>query len=64
MIDPQKVRQLRETKGMTTRQFASVAWISTETLHAVEHGRRQPSLRTLDKIAKALGVEARDLFFS
>ncbi len=62
MIDPQKVRQLRESKGMTTREFASVAGISTETLHAVEHGRRQPSIRTLDKIARALGVEARDLF--
>ena len=62
MIDPQKVRQLRESRGMTTREFANAAGISTETLNAVEHGRRQPSLRTLDKIAKALGVEARDLF--
>ncbi len=62
MIDPQKVRQLRESKGMTTRVFAREAGISTETLNAIEHGRRQPSMRTLSKIAKALGVEARDLF--
>ncbi len=62
VIDPQKVRQLRESKGMTTRVFASAAGISTETLNAVEHGKRQPSMRTLAKIAKALGVEAKDLF--
>ncbi len=38
------------------------AGISTETLNAVEHGRRQPSMTTLAKIVKALGVEAKDLF--
>ncbi len=62
MIDPQKVRKLRESKGMTTRALAREAGISTETLNAVEHGRRQPQVRTLDKLARALGVEAKDLF--
>jgi hypothetical protein len=36
--------------------------ISTETLGTIEHGRRQPQMRTLDKLARALGVEAQDLF--
>jgi hypothetical protein len=36
--------------------------ISTETLDTIEHGRRQPQVRTLDKLARALGVEAQDLF--
>jgi putative transcriptional regulator len=62
MIDSRKIKELRESKGMTTRAFAREAGISTETLNAVEHGRRQPSVRTLSKIARALGVEARDLF--
>jgi putative transcriptional regulator len=62
MIDSRKIKELRESKGMTTRAFAQEAGISTETLNAVEHGRRQPSVRTLSKIARALGVEARDLF--
>ncbi len=62
MIDPQKVSELRKSKGMTTRALAREAGISTETLHAIEHGRRQPQVRTLDKIARALGVEAKDLF--
>jgi DNA-binding XRE family transcriptional regulator len=36
--------------------------ISTETLYAIEHGRHQPHVRTLEKIAKALGVEVKDFF--
>jgi DNA-binding XRE family transcriptional regulator len=62
MIDPQKFRNLRASKGMTTRALAKEAGVSTETINAIEHGRRQPQVRTLDKIAKALGVEVRDFF--
>jgi transcriptional regulator with XRE-family HTH domain len=62
MIDPQKFRQLRESRGMTTRALAREAGISTETLNAIEHGRRQVQVRTLEKVARALGVEVKDLF--
>ncbi len=47
---------------MTTRGLAREAGISTETLNAIEHGRRQVQVRTLEKIARALGVEVKDLF--
>jgi transcriptional regulator with XRE-family HTH domain len=33
-----------------------------ETRNAIEHGRRPPQVRTLDKLVRALGVEAKDLF--
>jgi DNA-binding XRE family transcriptional regulator len=39
--------------------------VSTETVYSVEHGKRQPSVRTLGKIARALDVNdvnAKDLF--
>ncbi len=62
MIDSKKIRQIRQDLRMSTRAFAREAGISTETLNAIEHGRRQPSMRTLEKIAVALGVDARDLF--
>ncbi|MDP8974690.1 MAG: helix-turn-helix transcriptional regulator [Actinomycetota bacterium] len=62
VIDPQKARQLRAARGMTTRGLAGAAGISTETLNAIEHGRRQPSVRTLGKIARALNVEVKDFF--
>jgi transcriptional regulator with XRE-family HTH domain len=62
MVDPQKVRALREAKGMSTRALAREAGVSTETIYAIEHGKRQPSVTTLDKIAKALDVEVKDFF--
>jgi putative transcriptional regulator len=62
MINSRKIKSMRESKGMTTRGLAKEAGISTETLNAVEHGRRQPSVRTLGKLARVLGVEVRDLF--
>jgi DNA-binding XRE family transcriptional regulator len=62
MVDPQKVKQLRESKGMSTRQLAREAGISTETIYSIEHGKRQPSVTTLTKIARALGVEVKDFF--
>ena len=61
-IDARKVRKLRESKGMSTRVLAREAGISTETLNAIEHDRRQVQVRTLAKLAKALGVEVKDLF--
>jgi DNA-binding XRE family transcriptional regulator len=62
MIDPQKFKGIRESKGMTTRGLAREAGVSTETINAIEHGRRQPTVTTLDKIARALGVEVKDFF--
>ena len=62
MIDNKKFRQIREAKGMSTRVLAREAGVSTETIYSIEHGRRQPQVRTLDKIASALGVEVKDFF--
>jgi DNA-binding XRE family transcriptional regulator len=62
MIDPQKFKSMRESKGMTTRALAREAGVSTETINAIEHSRRQPTVTTLDKIAKALDVEVKDFF--
>jgi transcriptional regulator with XRE-family HTH domain len=62
MVDPQKVRALREAKGMSMRTLAREAGVSTETIYSIEHGRRQPTVTTLDKIAKALDVEVKDFF--
>jgi len=62
MVALKKIKELREARGMSTRVFAKEAGISTETLYAIEHGKRPPSMTTLGKIAKALGVEVKDLF--
>jgi DNA-binding XRE family transcriptional regulator len=44
------------------RGLAKEAGISTETIFAIEHGRRQPTVTTLDKLARALDVEVKDFF--
>jgi transcriptional regulator with XRE-family HTH domain len=62
MIDPQKFKGIRESKGMTTRGLARKAGVSTETINAIAHGRRQPTVTTLDKLARALDVEVKDFF--
>jgi transcriptional regulator with XRE-family HTH domain len=62
MVAPQKIRRAREKKGLTTRELAREAGISTETLWALEHSRRQPTVATLSKVARVLGVEVRDFF--
>ena len=59
--NPSKIRELRKASGLSVRGLAREAQVSTETVYSVEHGRRQPNLKTLSKIARALGVEVGDL---
>jgi DNA-binding XRE family transcriptional regulator len=61
-VNTTKLKELRETKGFSVRGLAREAEVSTETIYSVEHGKRQPSVRTLGKIASALGVEVKDFF--
>jgi transcriptional regulator with XRE-family HTH domain len=61
-VNPIKLKELREAKGLSVRGLAREAEVSTETVYSVEHGRRQPSVRTLGKIARALGVQVKDFF--
>ena len=63
-INHTKLRKLREDRGYSVRGLAREAGVSTETVYSVEHGKRQPSVRTLGKLARALGVESKDLFGS
>ena len=57
-----RLKQLREDRGYSVRGLAREAGVSTETVYSIEHGRRQPSVRTVGKLARALGVESKDLF--
>ncbi len=61
-VDPQKFKKLRESRDMSTRALAREAGVSTETIYAIEHGKRQPSVTTLNKIARALDVEIFNFF--
>jgi transcriptional regulator with XRE-family HTH domain len=61
-INTETFRRLRAQRALSVRGLAREAGVSTETVYSVEHGKRQPSVRTLGKLAGALGVNVRDLF--
>jgi len=55
------IRKLREQRGMTQGQLAERAGVSREYVARLEAGRYDPSLSTLEKLAKALKVDVAKL---
>jgi transcriptional regulator with XRE-family HTH domain len=53
---------IRIKKSMTQEQLAEAAEISTDFLSLIERGLRAPSFLTLERLARALGVEVKELF--
>jgi transcriptional regulator with XRE-family HTH domain len=56
-----KLRQIRESKGMTQRALADKAKMSYVYLSNLENGKANVSLFTLRKLAKVLKVNVADL---
>jgi transcriptional regulator with XRE-family HTH domain len=57
-----RLREIREEKGLTQEQLAASAGnMSRAFLGALERGEKSPGLMTLDRLARALGVDAADL---
>src|SRR5215471_16450577 len=50
----QRIRQLRESRGMTQSQLQSKSKVSRSYLSRIESGQMTPSLGTLEKISEAL----------
>lgn len=63
MIDVAKIRQLREDLGLTQDQAAEKSGLgSRQRWNDIESGRKSGvTVETLERIAKALGVKAKDL---
>lgn len=57
-----RIRILRSEKGLSQEELADKAGIDPSHLGRLERGERNPSLISLDKIIKALGVTFEDLF--
>ena len=53
--------ELRKTKGLTQEELAHRATVNQTYLSDIERGKRNPSLLVLNRIAKALGLDAVDL---
>jgi transcriptional regulator with XRE-family HTH domain len=56
-----RIKTLREVRELSRQQLAQKADLNRETIRLLEAGRFDPTLRTLTKLAKALGVTLVDL---
>lgn len=55
------VRRHRKENNLTQEQLATKVRVSSTYIGFIEQGQRNPSLKTLDKIARILGVEMSEL---
>jgi transcriptional regulator with XRE-family HTH domain len=51
-----KIEDLRRKRGFTTRELATGVQVTSSLISQIEHGKTSPSLDTLRRIAKTLGV--------
>jgi transcriptional regulator with XRE-family HTH domain len=56
-----KIKQTREERGMTQAEVADKVGIHPMYVSRIERGVQVPSLSLLDKLARALKVEIKDL---
>lgn len=56
-MDIEKVKQLRKIKGLTQEALAEKIGVSRNYYTLLESGKRNGGLKTLRKIADALGVK-------
>ena len=52
-----RLQQLREARDLSRQELAERAAISREYLRRLEAGRQDPTVGTLQRLAKALGVK-------
>lgn len=57
----QKIKKLRKERGLTQVELAVIVNISPVYLGFIENGRRRPSLKTLEKLARALKTKPANL---
>ena len=58
----QRIRQLRESCGMTQSELQSRSRVSRSYLSRIEGGQMTPSIGTLEKVSEALGVGLNQFF--
>ncbi len=57
-----KIKRIREAKGLTAKEVISAVGMGAAMYSRIETGKTEPSITTLEKIAKALGVGLSDFF--
>ena len=57
----ERIRQLRTERGLSQAKLAVMAEMDPATLNRLEQGKGNPNLRTLERVADALGVGITEL---
>ena len=57
-----KIREIRKSKGITQEKVALDADLNRAYIGYIERGERKPSVETLEKIAKVLKIDLKELF--
>jgi len=57
----EKVKKYRKNRDLTQVQLAVIIGISPSYMSAIEQGARYPSLKVLQKIAKTIKVDIKEL---
>ncbi len=57
-----RIKQLRQTKGLSQEQFAEKLGIATRTLCGIEIGKNFLTSNTLEKILEVLNITPQELF--
>jgi transcriptional regulator with XRE-family HTH domain len=58
----ERVRELRQAKGLSQEELAFKAGVHRTYLGGIERGERNPALKNIAAIAKALNVSLSELF--
>ena len=58
----ERIRQLRKERGLSQAKLAVMSDMDPATLNRLERGTGNPNLKTLERVANALGVEVADFF--
>ena len=61
-IISKKIKELRRQRGLTQEELAEIVGVSVNYIGYIEQNKRTPSIKTADKIARALGVKFGELF--
>lgn len=58
----QNFKRIRKRMNMTQEELATKMEISQSYLSDIENGRKNPSIKTVKKLADGLGVSVNELF--
>jgi len=56
-----RIREVRQDRGLSQEKLAALAGLHRAYIGQIERGEKNIGLKNLEKIAKALGVNIKDL---